>query len=333
MNTFTKPLLRCITLNQPHQAIRKKLLRRFSQIRPNRRPTCRRLWSHDFVDRLRELPTPHSPQAASRFLYSLWMSLQATEEETSLLNSVYWLRGGTCGTGEPVISGGRHQSPSIPTHQVLAVLPTSTLQLCPQLYILIDLEGARQDWVEASVLICDKVNIIKSLHMHARPVDEALHQTSAKYCHGIKLSALKACTNLSSSQLQEAIHNFAREFPTAIVLSADESINSDVREFMTGWGQPYKNIPLTKWVDRIHHTSHKLAVDAKRAQVVIVGSSCPYRRLHHPHIRGKGGKTPNASQLAKVSSGSHCSLYDCYELFLYLKDSDVWPKMPAFDQL
>ena len=145
-----------------------------------------------------------------------------------------------------------------------------------------------------------------------------MRRKTTRNCHGIKLHQLKCLTQRRPAQLRTDALSFTRRYFPGRILSADEQINSDVNAFTKGWGMPYTNISLPKWIERIHKPSHMQANRAKTSQSSVAGINCPYNTLHHPTITvGKKNKAPTESQVAKSSNGSHCSFYDIYELYLY----------------
>jgi hypothetical protein len=200
-----------------------------------------------------------------------------------------------------------------------------------------DIEGDKADCVEASIIACHRREIISVFHDHAYPSKIEGHVFAARHCHGIQLDPLRRLTQNGEKKppaLEIAAQNFANQFPRAIILSADDKEKGDIFYYTAAWPHTYyRHIKLPGWLSRIHETSHIRAVQAKEEEEYIRGTKCHYSSLHHPrfiicHKKNKttGMRRPlNNSDRAKLASGSHCSLYDTYELFLFLQDKDLWP--------
>jgi hypothetical protein len=200
-----------------------------------------------------------------------------------------------------------------------------------------DIEGKRTDCVEASIIICNRKEILHVFHDHAYPLEPQDHVFAARHCHGIQLEGLRQLTNngkKTPKTLASATQDFANQFPQAIILSADENPKGDIFHYTATWAHEYyQHVELPHWLTRIHETSHIRAVQAKGAEEYICGVKCHYSSLHHPHFtichrknKTTGHRRPlNDSDRAKLSSGSHCSLYDTYELFLFLQEKNAWP--------
>lgn len=186
-------------------------------------------------------------------------------------------------------------------------------------YLLIDVEGQHPDILELTILVYYQHKIIDIFHSYSIPLNPIKVQREAPYCHCLSVSQLKNNTKDSPQILLQKGRAFALKYCPAIALSNDISIKSDIAAIVSNWNieLTYKNIYLGDWVQRATHKSHIQARLAKFQQQSICGFQCNVRRLHSiPH---KTSST-NATSVIKKQHGAHCSLYDAYELFLYLED-------------
>jgi len=194
-------------------------------------------------------------------------------------------------------------------------------------YLLIDLEGNIENWVEASIFLVTEFSIVATFHDYAYPKDVDNHRTTSRYCHGLKLEALEHRTNNTPTMLQQKCQQWIADKPSRTVLSADASPNSDVAIFTQTWGITYHNIELKPWVDRIKEKSHQVAVTAKLHSKRIADNCCHYRTMHHKNISAytKSRKPLSPSKIAKMNSFTHCSYLDTLELFLFAESTNAWP--------
>ena len=74
------------------------------------------------------------------------------------------------------------------------------------------------------------------------------------------------------------------------------------------------DVDLDKWIDRIHRPYHIIANAFKNKFLPISGKRCT-GEAHRAFlgVRIRGG---NESDIARHKHGVHCSLYDCYEMYL-----------------
>jgi hypothetical protein len=95
-----------------------------------------------------------------------------------------------------------------------------------------------------------------------------------------------------------------------VVVSADESHNSDVYNLTQHWNTKYLNIPLPRWQHRPSTLAHQEAQKLKVSNMVVVsGARCPYKSLHSSKLYNKRDNR---------ISGPHCALIDCFELVQHI---------------
>jgi hypothetical protein len=368
MQAYKIPLLKILEMDGRYEKFKKRITTRIRQIPAHRMNNHREKWISELLLSLSSMNPPKNPPTARKLLREIFQIIQATEMQLTRLHQISWMRNKPeknatimNESGPMIVASVMQMGESQGSAVTRVIVPPSPVrsweepeidhgfitlppsspppQIQEEIYLLIDLEGPVGGWVEASILACNRREIIKVFHDHAcpditTPEDQKRHQCAARYCHGIKLHVIQQLTSKNSEQLQTSAEQFANQFPHAWILSADEKFESDVRTFTSTWQHKakYNNVELEKWVPRIQEQSHQLAVQAKRSEEKICGVKCSYSRLHHPRIsayttfdpRTGFRKEPNESQRARLSSGSHCSLYDAYELFLHLKMNNLW---------
>ncbi len=344
MESYIHPLVRHIELGRSHHDLRKRLIRRFRCLKNTRRIRCRAQFITGLVTRLLEITHVRSPHRAFRLLTGIWRIMQATRHEWEELERLDWIQ---C----PRQQARRREEirEASPPPPILSVtpepIPSLVFAVRPKCsYLLMDIEGPCTDVVEITVAACTRTEVVKVFHGYSRPHKSVEAQKAfrdgAWYCHGIKLEILHQLTeeHQDHQDLLRRVQTFCAEYKEATVLSADKEEESDIYRYLRQWPQSrrYKNIELSPWVDRIHETSHNEAQAAKTSMTPFKGVSCPYSRLHSPvlHISKRkraNGTRPDytASDRAKMSSGTHCSLADVRELWLYLIATAQWPKEEA----
>ena len=190
-------------------------------------------------------------------------------------------------------------------------------------YLLIDVEGEAPDIVEFSILVCQNQRILHVFHDCALPSNKVSHNQKAPYCHCISYSTLYRITANTPQQLLDKARAFVVSYTPAVVLSNDKVFHSDIYKIVSSWklNLCYHNVYLGDWLHRAHQAYHLEARSLKFHQSPICNRTCT---LHHlPLCQRK----PTPTNLVKRQHGAHCSLYDAYEIFLFLRHA--WPSVAA----
>ena len=74
------------------------------------------------------------------------------------------------------------------------------------------------------------------------------------------------------------------------------------------------DIGMSPWELRQHEPSHLIALRFKEMNIGIFNKKCCQKA--HSLYRGVDIRKNNNSEMARARHGYHCSLYDCYELYL-----------------
>lgn len=139
-------------------------------------------------------------------------------------------------------------------------------------------------------------------------------EDSRRYCHGLRLNWLK-----SEGESAEGLRTrFCSWLDTWKPVKVAANGTSDIANFLSNLGLklPLVDITLPQWKDRQYIEEHHEAIAAKwNGTRMSNGLCCPYQLAHHANISvsSKNVETRNA----KLKHGSHCALYDAYEVVLY----------------
>ena len=145
-------------------------------------------------------------------------------------------------------------------------------------------------------------------------------KTSSRYSHGLRLGWLRA-EGESRETLLTRFHCWLQNLnPQRIAANGVGDISLLLHQI--GVTLPIVSIALPNWRDRQQLDEHQDAFKAKQAELPMCnGVRCPYTSAHYPQIRvsTKNGET----RQAKLAHGSHCALYDAYEIALYSLNRDL----------
>jgi hypothetical protein len=184
--------------------------------------------------------------------------------------------------------------------------------------IFIDIEGPPSWPNEIGAIATCRGQIVDSFLGWCPPQcdSESLRQfhSSHQHCHGLRLSWLKS----EGESIQSLCTQFYRWVLTWKPEKFAANGTNDVNLFLTRFGltTPVVDVNLPNWRDRQHLEEHHEAAAAKRQETPMPnGLCCPYMQAHHSTIKVSAGSSENRN--AKISHGSHCALYDAYEVTLY----------------
>ena len=147
-------------------------------------------------------------------------------------------------------------------------------------------------------------------------VSAAIHQfhSSRQHCHGLRLTWLKS--------EGESLQSLCTRFYCWVLTWKPEKFaangTNDVNLFLSRLGLTTHivNVTLPIWKDRQYLEEHHEAATARQQETPMPnGLRCPYKSAHHPSIKVMTGSPETRS--AKLNHGSHCALYDAYEITLY----------------
>lgn len=178
--------------------------------------------------------------------------------------------------------------------------------LLQHLIIFIDSEGSPILELSAIAMNFHTREIVDVFHEYASEKQE--NNFARLHVHGLDQNYVKEKGYGSSKEL---IHTFLSWLKGKIVLTmfgnnpAFECKELDLNIL---------DIDLDKWIDRIDKPYHIIANAFKNKFIPILGRRCSPEA--HSSFRGVITKTNKKSDIARQKHGVHCSLYDCYEMYL-----------------
>jgi len=172
--------------------------------------------------------------------------------------------------------------------------------------IFIDSEGMPVQELSAIEMCLATRSVVDVFHAyHFTPCPDSY---SRKNVHGLDPNYLKEHGHITQSGL-------IREFRAWLDKKNYIRIyGNDPRHEVTLLKMPITNIGLPNWADRIDEDYHTIAKCFKNLEIPICGTRCP-RVAHCQYNRAISVK--NETEVARNKHGFHCSLNDCYELYLY----------------
>ena len=184
--------------------------------------------------------------------------------------------------------------------------------------VFLDIEGS-PNWPYEIGAIATKHGKIESAFIGWCPpqIDEKslnLLNSSARYCHGLRLSWLKNEGESHESLIARFYCWLQSIKPRQIAANSIEDITLFIQQL--GLTIPIIDVSLPNWRDRHRLDEHQDSYEAKRSEIPMPnGLNCPYKSAHCPTIRvtSKSGET----QAARRAHGSHCALYDAFEIALF----------------
>ena len=152
--------------------------------------------------------------------------------------------------------------------------------------------------------------IIDIFHAHAFATEG--DDWSRKHVHGLSIAFLKEHGYSSESELISSFKSWLREKNYLYVYS--NAPHKEEKALLLN----ICDIGLPPWIMRDQQSYHKLAQIYKHVNLKFDGKCCS----NEAHSAFEGvDKTQNGhplTKLAKEKHGYHCSLYDCWEMYMCL---------------
>ena len=178
--------------------------------------------------------------------------------------------------------------------------------------IFVDFEGS--PIIEAAAIAVDSTTIIDVFHGYASAHQ---HHSFPEYAiHGLCPLYLRENGHRRPEELLLELKNWLRRWPTARLVANGPGLEASIL------GRRVDDAGLPPWVKRAELQCHKMAKHAKQTLFKINGVSCTGLQGAHRRFRG-WPKQRTPTDLVKADGGHHCALYDCFELFLFMK-YDCW---------
>ena len=180
------------------------------------------------------------------------------------------------------------------------------------MYIVIDSEGTPiQEW--SAIVVEEKSSLIRDIfHGYVRyPFVCDEDYFARKYIHGLRVKDL-ACVGFSDvNVLLTEFRHWLRPYASCPMYAHAPAKESQFLSCVL------QDVCLPPWKERVKTVSHSTAKAMKLNQVPICNITCT---MHDPVYYKSHRQYPNETDLAKAAFGYHCSLYDCYEIFLWLQN-------------
>ena len=173
--------------------------------------------------------------------------------------------------------------------------------------IFIDSEGSPTQELSALEMDYETREIVDAFHGYAFTTEADFF--ARHHIHGLSPIFLKKAGYESPSKLIEVFHSWLRTKRYVFLYGNDPG--REVNEL-----QLYiSDIGLDKWTIRSHKAYHEVAYYFKKHNIPICSTSCcaEAHSMYHSAIV----RPFNLSDAARERHGHHCSLYDCYEMYLF----------------
>ena len=173
--------------------------------------------------------------------------------------------------------------------------------------IFVDSEGIPTQELSAIEMDYNTREIVDVYHAYA--YTDELDWYARNHVHGLSLDYLKKYGHPCTEALHVDFKNWLR--PKNVIMIYANDPNKESRDLNLN----ICDIGLDKWLTRSTKPYHSVALCFKRLNIPILGTCCS--AVAHSMYRGLANKRlNNCTDSAKEHHGYHCSLYDCYELYL-----------------
>lgn len=173
--------------------------------------------------------------------------------------------------------------------------------------IFIDSEGEPIQELSALEMNFKTKEIVDVFHGHAFTCEA--DSFSRKHIHGLDPAILKQNGYENLSQLIKAFHSWRRHKHSIIVYGNDPGKECKQLKMYIS------DIGLDIWMMRDFKPYHEVALTFKKHSIPICGRQCC--KEVHSKYQGVNVRPYNMGDAAKERHGYHCSLYDCFELYLF----------------
>lgn len=180
--------------------------------------------------------------------------------------------------------------------------------------IFIDTEGVPFQEVSAIAICAESYEILDVFHEHVQ-INDDIDAWARDHVHGLN---------------EERLRRNGWRFENSLVTTFKLWLQN--KNFVLLYGNNPRterhrlslnicDLLLPPWVERCQKSYHLVAQKFKKFNIPIHGISC--NPLAHSSYQRPAPCTNEAVYLAKWQHGHHCSLYDCYELYLkFLLDDE-----------
>ena len=178
--------------------------------------------------------------------------------------------------------------------------------------IFIDSEGSPIQELSALEMDFETREIVDVFHGHAHTTES--DSFARKHIHGLNTKFLLREGYENSAGLIAAFRDWLREKNHFMCYGNDPTKEKEELKLYV------VDIGLDQWIYRIHKPYHQVAFHFKRHNIPILSKRCcaeAHSSYKKAHVRPS-----NRSDAAKEQYGHHCSLYDCYSMYLCYVTTD-----------
>ncbi len=179
------------------------------------------------------------------------------------------------------------------------------------MHVIVDCEGTPTQ--EFSALYVDETTccVVDVFHHYVKyPSERDEDFTARQYVHGLNREFLLRNGLPNEHDLVKVFHEWLAKRPYVHIYA---HAPAKERELLS---LPIRDVCLKPWIERIECESHKIALAMKLNCIPVHQSYC----FAHDYVKWKPKRAwnPSRTDIAKENFFHHCSLYDCFECFLYL---------------
>ena len=172
--------------------------------------------------------------------------------------------------------------------------------------IFIDAEGESIQELSAIQISAMTRQILDVYHAHAAPDNS--DDWSRHHIHGLNINFLKLTGFPSEDEL---IKNFRQWLAGKNILTM---YGNDPRKERTALNLTIHHMDRPVWTDRVQTSCYQTALAFKKNFVPILNKRCCHTA--HSYYWCYPIQRNSQTEFAKSAHGFHCSLYDCFELYL-----------------
>lgn len=176
--------------------------------------------------------------------------------------------------------------------------------------LFVDCEGDPVQELSGILVAAKNFAIVDVFHAHAN--DKRDDDTwSRKNVHGLCLNFLQSCAFPSECELACAFHVWYSKRKIDYVFANAPKREADYLNLNIF------NLPLPTWKDRPNDAAHQLALSCKINETPIGHQACT-KDIHNAFHPSKPQPNASVGVCARFDFGHHCSLYDAYEIYLFM---------------
>lgn len=169
-----------------------------------------------------------------------------------------------------------------------------------------DSEGTPMQELSALEMNFQTREIVDVFHAHAYSPEPDTY--ARRHIHGLSLDFLRTYGFRKPYQMVDAFKAWLRKKPYLFIYGNDPAREVSELHLVVC------DIGLDNWAVRAQKAYHEIAYHFKKHNIPICSMRCT--EAAHSNFEYICVRPNNPSDIAKERHGYHCSLYDCYEMYL-----------------